>query len=71
LEAEPLNALARADLYFQLHSHAYLFEDPNEHEEEEAKMDIKTAVASLCVITVITSFCADYRSCRYFSISLS
>lgn len=51
--------LAYKDLYFQLKSHAYLFEDENEHEEEVATMEIKTAVASLVGITVITSFCAD------------
>lgn len=50
------------DLYFQLSTHAYLFEDESEHEEEEAKMNIYTAIGSLCVITVITSFCADYRA---------
>ncbi|SCZ97009.1 BZ3500_MvSof-1268-A1-R1_Chr4-2g06928 [Microbotryum saponariae] len=47
-------------LLFQLKTHAYLFEDPQDHEEEEAKMNVTTAVASLCVVTVITSFCADY-----------
>ncbi|KAI5474781.1 calcium:hydrogen antiporter [Pseudohyphozyma bogoriensis] len=47
-------------LYFQLKSHAYLFEDEAEHEEEEAKMELKTAIGALVVITVITSFCADY-----------
>ncbi|GAA5908432.1 hypothetical protein JCM6882_007935 [Rhodosporidiobolus microsporus] len=47
-------------LYFQLRSHAYLFEDPSEHEEEEARMNIATATGALVVVTVITSFCADY-----------
>ncbi|SCV69525.1 BQ2448_2545 [Microbotryum intermedium] len=47
-------------LFFQLKTHAYLFEDPQAHEEEEAKMNVTTAVVSLCVVTVITSFCADY-----------
>ncbi|ORY55321.1 Sodium/calcium exchanger protein-domain-containing protein [Leucosporidium creatinivorum] len=47
-------------LYFQLSSHAYLFEDESEQEEEEAKMNIWTAGGSLLVVTVITSFCADY-----------
>ncbi|KDE04303.1 Ca2+:H+ antiporter [Microbotryum lychnidis-dioicae p1A1 Lamole] len=47
-------------LLFQLKTHAYLFEDPQDHEEEEAKMNVTTAVASLCIVTVITSFCADY-----------
>ncbi|KAM0755413.1 calcium/proton exchanger [Meredithblackwellia eburnea MCA 4105] len=47
-------------LVFQLKSHAYLFEDEQEAEEEEAKMNVKTAVGALVVITVVTSFCADY-----------
>ncbi|GAA5969996.1 hypothetical protein JCM11641_000224 [Rhodosporidiobolus odoratus] len=47
-------------LFFQLRSHAYLFEDPSEHEEEEARMNIYTATGALVVVTVITSFCADY-----------
>ncbi|GAA5829595.1 hypothetical protein JCM11251_000213 [Rhodosporidiobolus azoricus] len=47
-------------LYFQLRSHAYLFEDPSEHEEEEARMNIMTATGALVVVTVVTSFCADY-----------
>ncbi|KAK4700249.1 Ca2+:H+ antiporter, partial [Phenoliferia sp. Uapishka_3] len=49
-----------AYLYFQLKTHAYLFEDPQEQEEETAKMNLPTAVCSLVVVTVITSFCADY-----------
>ncbi|GAA6001165.1 hypothetical protein JCM10207_007440 [Rhodosporidiobolus poonsookiae] len=49
-----------AYLFFQLRSHAYLFEDPSEHEEEEARMNIATATGALVVVTVITSFCADY-----------
>ncbi|GAA6026814.1 hypothetical protein JCM8097_005880 [Rhodosporidiobolus ruineniae] len=47
-------------LYFQLRSHAYLFEDPSSHEEEEARMNITTATGALVVVTVVTSFCADY-----------
>ncbi|GAA5871639.1 hypothetical protein JCM8547_007105 [Rhodosporidiobolus lusitaniae] len=47
-------------LFFQLRSHAYLFEDSSEQEEEEAKMNIATACGALVVVTVITSFCADY-----------
>ena len=50
-----------ADLYFQLRSHAYLFEAENDDEEEEARMETWTAVGSLLVVTVITSFCADFR----------
>ncbi|KAL8277366.1 hypothetical protein RQP46_010206 [Phenoliferia psychrophenolica] len=49
-----------AYLYFQLVTHAYLFKDPEEDEEEQAKMNLPTAITSLVVITVITSFCADY-----------
>ncbi|KAK4058663.1 hypothetical protein OIO90_000107 [Microbotryomycetes sp. JL221] len=49
-----------AYLFFQLRSHAYLFEAENDDEEEEARMDTTTAIASLLVVTVITSFCADY-----------
>ncbi|GAA5989108.1 hypothetical protein JCM10908_001161 [Rhodotorula pacifica] len=47
-------------LFFQLRTHHYLFQDPNEEEEEEAKMNIYTAIGALVVVTVITSFCADY-----------
>ncbi|KAL8284237.1 hypothetical protein RQP46_004986 [Phenoliferia psychrophenolica] len=36
-----------AYLYFQLNTHAYLFEDDQEHEEETAKMNINTAIVSL------------------------
>lgn len=51
---------ASADLFFQLQTHHYLFQDPNEEEEEEAKMNVYTAIGALVVVTVITSFCADY-----------
>ncbi|GAA6006527.1 hypothetical protein JCM11491_004995 [Sporobolomyces phaffii] len=47
-------------LYFQLSSHAYLFEAEAEQEEEEAKMNVTAAVISLVAVTVVTSFCADY-----------
>ncbi|GAA5903952.1 uncharacterized protein JCM6883_002038 [Sporobolomyces salmoneus] len=47
-------------LYFQLSSHAYLFEAEQEQEEEQAKMNVTSAVISLVVVTVVTSFCADY-----------
>ncbi|GEM11659.1 lipase/esterase [Rhodotorula toruloides] len=47
-------------LLFQLHTHHYLYEDPAEHEEEEIKMNIGTAIGALVVVTVLTSFCADY-----------
>jgi Ca2+:H+ antiporter len=48
-------------LYFQLYSHSYLFEAEAAEEEEEARMNLPTALGSLLVVTVITSFCADYR----------
>ncbi|GAA6013231.1 hypothetical protein JCM8202_003076 [Rhodotorula sphaerocarpa] len=47
-------------LFFQLQTHHYLFQDPNEDEEGEAKMNVTTAIGALVVITVVTSFCADY-----------
>lgn len=49
-------------LYFQLRSHAFLFEaeEQEEAEAEVAKMNVYTAVASLVGITVVTAFCADY-----------
>lgn len=58
-------------LYFQLGSHAHLFnkkkkEGPNgetieeEDDEEEPNMSMIAATFSLLTITVITSFCADY-----------
>ncbi|BGP46253.1 hypothetical protein JCM10450v2_002093 [Rhodotorula kratochvilovae] len=47
-------------LFFQLRTHHYLFEDPTEHEHEDAKMNIQTAVGALVAVTVVTSFCADY-----------
>lgn len=48
------------DLFFQLRTHHYLFQDPNEEEAEEAKMNVYTAIGALVVVTVVTSFCADY-----------
>lgn len=48
-------------LFFQLYSHAYLFEEENdEGEEEEAKMGLWSALTALLVVTVVTAFCADY-----------
>lgn len=49
-----------AYLYFQLGSHAYLFEDEQEHEEEVARMNLPTAISCLVAVTIVTSFCADY-----------
>lgn len=48
-----------AYLYFQLKSHAHLFEAP-EGEEEENKMSVVAASSALLLTTVVTSFCADY-----------
>ncbi|KAH8917281.1 calcium/proton exchanger [Atractiella rhizophila] len=56
-------------LWFQLKTHAYLFEaqkkkdedgEEIEEEEEEAKMNPVMSIVSLVVVTVLTSFCADY-----------
>ncbi|GAA5947467.1 hypothetical protein JCM3765_001691 [Sporobolomyces pararoseus] len=47
-------------LYFQLSSHAYLFEAEQDDEEEQAKMNVTSAVIALVGVTVVTSFCADY-----------
>ena len=49
-------------LYFQLFSHADLFEaeELEEAEAEVAKMNVYTALGSLVGITVVTAFCADY-----------
>lgn len=46
-------------LYFQLNSHAYLFEDEAEHEEETCTMNVTTAISCLVGVTIVTSFCAD------------
>ncbi|KAK9896636.1 calcium/proton exchanger [Cystobasidium minutum MCA 4210] len=49
-------------LYFQLHSHADLFEAEIEEEAEAevAKMNPVAAVISLIGVTLVTAFCADY-----------
>ncbi|KAI0807772.1 calcium/proton exchanger [Fomes fomentarius] len=50
-------------LFFQLKSHAYLFVAPDSEEEEEveeAEMNTWAAGSALLLVTVITSFCADY-----------
>ncbi|KAK1227802.1 hypothetical protein PQX77_009177 [Marasmius sp. AFHP31] len=52
-----------AYLYFQLYSHHHLFQAPegeSEAEEETAEMNIVSAAIALLVVTIITSFCADY-----------
>lgn len=48
-------------LYFQLKSHAYLYTGGEDVEEvEEEKMSPNAAIAALFVVTVVTSFNADY-----------
>ncbi|TIA97065.1 hypothetical protein E3P94_03204 [Wallemia ichthyophaga] len=49
-----------AYLYFQLKTHAHLFDTTSEEEDEEPEMNTTAACVALLVITVITSFCADY-----------
>lgn len=46
-------------LFFQLRTHATLFEAEETDEEEQADMDQWSAGGWLVIITVITSFCAD------------
>ncbi|KAF7322319.1 Vacuolar calcium ion transporter [Mycena chlorophos] len=48
-----------AYLFFQLKTHAYLFEG-EEAEGEEPKMSVVAAGTALLGATVVTSFCADY-----------
>ena len=50
-------------LWFQLRTHAYLYEAEEEEEEEEASMNLPTAIGALVAVTVVTSFVADYREC--------
>jgi len=49
-------------LIFQLRTHAFLFEAERDEEEEveEAKMSPVAAVAGLLLVTLVTSFSADY-----------
>ncbi|KAJ3487578.1 hypothetical protein NLJ89_g11698 [Agrocybe chaxingu] len=62
-----------AYIYFQLKSHAFLYqprdtdddgnplpEDSEAEEHEEAQMSVIAAGVSLLAVTVVTSFCADY-----------
>ncbi|KAL1709697.1 Sodium/calcium exchanger protein-domain-containing protein [Schizophyllum commune] len=49
-----------AYLYFQLKSHAHLFEAEEEVEEEEPAMSVVAASSALLLTTVVTAFCADY-----------
>jgi Ca2+:H+ antiporter len=59
------NAQTAGYLYFQLHTHSYLFRASDAggedgEEKEEAKMSLTAAVIGLLAVTVVTSFCADY-----------
>ncbi|KAH9832977.1 calcium/proton exchanger [Rhodofomes roseus] len=47
-------------LLFQLKTHAHLFADEENEEVEEQKMNIPAAASALLLVTVMTSFCADY-----------
>ncbi|KAH8827446.1 Sodium/calcium exchanger protein-domain-containing protein [Flagelloscypha sp. PMI_526] len=49
-----------AYLYFQLKSHAQLFEADTEAEPEAPHMNVLSASIALLVVTVVTSFSADY-----------
>ena len=53
-----------AYLFFQLKTHNYLFVAEQEagEEEERAHMSVVAAGSALLIVTVITSFCADYRA---------
>ncbi|KDQ61154.1 hypothetical protein JAAARDRAFT_55858 [Jaapia argillacea MUCL 33604] len=55
-----LLAVYVAYLFFQLKTHAYLFIAEDEGEGEEQKMSVVAAGSALLLVTVITSFCADY-----------
>ncbi|OKP14261.1 Vacuolar calcium ion transporter [Penicillium subrubescens] len=59
-------------LYFQLHSHAYLFEESNDaetaegaegaegEEEEERLLNPVAATVALIIVTILVAICADY-----------
>ncbi|KAI0782213.1 calcium/proton exchanger [Abortiporus biennis] len=49
-----------AYLVFQLKTHENLFRPEIEAEEEEAKMNTVSAGLGLLIVTIVTSFCADY-----------
>lgn len=61
-----------AYLLFQMRTHQYLFEAAEAEEEEEAEvatMNLPSAIIALAVITVLTSFCADYLVVSLLSLS--
>lgn len=47
-------------LYFQLKSHTFLYEDVAQEEQDEEHMSPRAAIVGLLLVTVITSFNADY-----------
>lgn len=48
-------------LFFQLKTHAFLYEAAEvDEEEEEMQMTPTAAIIGLLAVTVVTSFCADY-----------
>ncbi|PSR77635.1 hypothetical protein PHLCEN_2v7825 [Hermanssonia centrifuga] len=49
-----------AYLFFQLKTHAYLYQSDVEIEEETPRMNIPAAATGLLTATLITSFCADF-----------
>jgi Ca2+:H+ antiporter len=49
-----------AYLYFQLKSHAHLYEPTSKQESEPQKMSVIAASVALLLVTVTTAFCADY-----------
>eukprot|EP00928_Gymnodinium_smaydae_P091198 TRINITY_DN74908_c0_g1_i1.p1 TRINITY_DN74908_c0_g1~~TRINITY_DN74908_c0_g1_i1.p1 ORF type:complete len:505 (-),score=117.88 TRINITY_DN74908_c0_g1_i1:100-1458(-) len=50
-----------AYLFFQLGTHAHLFQDEGgEQEEEQPDLSPCTAAITLLIMTVVTSFCTDY-----------
>ena len=51
-----------AYLIFQLKTHAYLFQAPEgQEEEEQLEMAPIAAGSALLLVTLVTSFAADYR----------
>jgi len=56
----PRDIVYVAYLVFQLKTHNYLFVAPEDDEVEEAKMSTISAGSALLIVTIITSFCADY-----------
>jgi len=55
-----LVAVYVAYLWFQLVSHNYLYRENVDEQPEVAQMSTVSAASALLIVTVITSFCADY-----------